>query len=298
MTVAFLDMLCDPGSNEPLSLEGEWLVGRAGHRWRVVEGIPILLPERIDALPGRDAILEASRTRSASYYGDNYGVRGNPERQARRRAVADLLEHAVRPGARILEAGAGPATLADKIQALTDAYVALDLSVENLLAGRQRVGEFDAVVGDLTALPMKASVVDGVVAVGCLEYVAELPQAVSELCRIVRSGGFVLASFANRRSPRRVWDERLVLPAARVRRAVVHGRRGIYSRYLHSAGEIRELFRQSGAEVREVHYLNPGLVGFPLSEVAVVRSLEAKAARHVAAVKRLASEFLVMGWKR
>jgi SAM-dependent methyltransferase len=296
--VAFLDILCGPGSHEPLSLDGEWVVGLAGHRWPVVERIPILLPGGIDALPGRDEILTASRARSTSYYRDNYGGRGNPERQARKCAVMDLLQPMVRRGATILEAGAGPATLAGEIRALTDGYVALDLSLENLLAGRGRVGDFNAVVGDLTALPVRASAVDGVVAVGCLEYVAELPRAIGELCRVVRPGGFVVASFANRRSPRRIWDERIVLPAARLRRAAVHGRDAIYGRHLHTAGDIIELFRHSGAEVSGVHYLNPGLIGFPLSELGFLRIGQTVAARHSAAVSRIASEFLLVACKR
>jgi SAM-dependent methyltransferase/uncharacterized protein YbaR (Trm112 family) len=298
MTDALLDILCSPGSKEPLSLDGEWLTAGAGRRWPLVEGIPVLLPDGVDALPGRGEIVEASRARSVSYYQDNYGMRGNPEREARKRAVTELLGLLVQSETTILEAGSGPATLADEIRALTAGYVALDLSVDNLLAGRERVGDFDAVVGDLTALPVRTSAVGGVVAVGCLEYVAELPRAISELCRIVRPGGFVLASFANRSSPRRIWDERLVLPAARLRRAAVSGRGSIYSRYLHTAGDTAALFRASGAEVRELRFLNPGLIGFPLSELASVRRVQSWAAGRLPKLERLAAEFLVVAWKR
>jgi SAM-dependent methyltransferase/uncharacterized protein YbaR (Trm112 family) len=298
MTAALLDILCSPGSKEPLSLDGEWLTAGDGRRWPLVEGIPVLLPDGVDALPGRGEIVEASRARSASYYQDNYGARGNPEREARKRAVTDLLGRLVRPEATILEAGAGPATLADEIRALTDGYVALDLSVDNLVAGRERVGEVAAVAADLTALPVRTSAVDGVVAVGCLEYVAELPRAIGELCRIVRPGGFVLASFANRTSPRRFWDERLVLPVARLRRAAVSGRGSIYRRYLHTAARTAELFHSSGADVRELRYLNPGLIGYPLSELAFARRAQTWAARRMTTLEQLAAEFLVVAWKR
>jgi ubiquinone/menaquinone biosynthesis C-methylase UbiE/uncharacterized protein YbaR (Trm112 family) len=292
VTTALLEILCDPGSNEPLSRDGDWLVGPGDRRWPVVEGIPLLLPEGVGALPGREAIVEASRARSASYYRDNYGVCGNPERQARMRAVAALLGRLVRPGATILDAGAGPATLADEIRSRAARYVALDLSLENLRAGGERVGELDAVVGDVTALPVRAAAVDGVVAAGCLEYVPELPRAIGELCRVVRPGGFVLASFANRRSPRRIWDERVVLKAARLRGGA------IYRRYLHGADEVTELFRRSGADVSEIRYLNPGLIGFPLSELRVLRSAQAGVARRMAAARRLASEFLLVALRQ
>jgi SAM-dependent methyltransferase/uncharacterized protein YbaR (Trm112 family) len=298
MTDALLDILCSPGSKEPLSLDGEWLTVGAGYRWPLVEGIPVLLPVGVDALPGRGEIVEASRARSASYYQDNYGARGNPEREARKRAVTDLLGLLVQSEMTILEAGSGPATLADEIRALTPGYLALDLSVDNLLAGRERVGEFDAVAGDLTALPLRTSAVDGVVAVGCLEYVPELPLAIGELCRIVRPGGFVLASFANRSSPRRLWDERVILPVARLRRAAVSGRSSIYRRYLHTAAGTAELFRRSGADVRELRYLNPGLIGFPLSELASVRRVQTWAGRRVTILERLAAEFLVVARKQ
>jgi ubiquinone/menaquinone biosynthesis C-methylase UbiE/uncharacterized protein YbaR (Trm112 family) len=297
MTPALLDILCSPGSNEPLSLEGGWLVDSAGRRWPLVEGIPILLPDGVDTLPGRSEIIEASRTRSVSYYQDNYVVSGNSEREVRRCAVTNLLGLLVQRGSTILEVGSGPATLADEIQALTTGYVALDLSLDNLLAGRERIGELDAVVGDLTAMPVSNSAVDVVVAVGCLEYVAELPRAIRELCRVVKPAGVVIASFANRRSPRRFWDERVILPAVRLLRSKRNSG-SIYRRYLHAAGDIAELFRDSDTAVRELRYLNPGLLGFPLSELASLRRVQTIAARRVPTLGRLGSEFLIVASKR
>src|SRR5207248_813222 len=150
--------------------------GGSGRRYPVQERIPILLPD-VDE-PAVRSQITAYLTRGASYYRDNYGG-ANPQRDARLGLVTDLLEGLVRPGADVLEAGAGPAVLAEPIRELTQRYVALDLSLDNLLAGRERAGDFAAVVGTLTALPFRDGAFDVVLAIGCLEYVPDLERALS-----------------------------------------------------------------------------------------------------------------------
>jgi ubiquinone/menaquinone biosynthesis C-methylase UbiE len=266
-------------------------------RYQIEDGIPLLVADSDATAVERAAdhrIAEAFRRRSVSYFADNYEGRGNPERLARHALVKQRLEGLVAPGTKILEAGAGPAVLADEIRGLTSGYVALDLSWENLLAGRRRVGDVDAVVGDLTAMPFKDGVFEGVVAVGCLEYVADTELALCELTRVTKPDGFVLATFANRRSPRRWWDELVVNPLSRARRAIA-GRAGeSYRRRLHGARSVQRLFEASGARVTDLLYLNPGLVGHPLSAIPLVGRAEEELVRRIPPLRRTASELLVV----
>jgi SAM-dependent methyltransferase len=57
------------------------------------------------------------------------------------------------------------------------------------------------VVGDANALPFASGSFDAAVAVTLLEFVADPPAAVAEMCRVVRSGGRVVIGALNPRSP-------------------------------------------------------------------------------------------------
>jgi ubiquinone/menaquinone biosynthesis C-methylase UbiE len=261
--------------------------GELGDR-EVVDGIPVLLPP--GAARGRSEIVEAFRERSTTYYGANYEPGANPERERRQELVVELLRSVARPGDTVLDAGAGPAVLAEPARSLGLAYVALDLSLDNLRAGRTRIGDLDAVVGDLTAIPVKTGAVDGAVAIGSLEYVPNLAAAVAELCRVVRPGGFLVATFANARSPRRRWDETVVAPAIRLRAALRGTSGSTYRRYLSEVGTVTKILDRGGADVREVRYVTAGLVGYPLSQLALARRLDFP--------ERLRSEFVVVARRR
>jgi 2-polyprenyl-6-hydroxyphenyl methylase/3-demethylubiquinone-9 3-methyltransferase len=292
---ALRSILCAPGSGSELSPGDEALVGPDGSRFAIVSGIPILLPP--GDRRGRREIIEASRERSSTYYQSNYAAGGNPQRERRQALVVALLSSLARPGTTVLDVGAGPAVLAEPARALGLEYVALDLSLANLLAGRGRVSQLDALVADAVAIPVKPDAVDGVVAVGSLEYVPEITRAVAELCRVVRPGGFVIASFANARSPRRWWDELVVRRAIGLRATMRRERGRTYRRYLSNANAVVSLFARCGAEVRGVQYLTPGLAGYPLSELRVVRGIdEALTARLPRLVQRR-SEFVVVARK-
>jgi SAM-dependent methyltransferase len=204
----------------------------------------------------------------------------------------------VGPDTVVLEAGAGPAVLGEVLRARAATYVALDLSLDNLVAARERIGEFAGVVGDLTALPIADNAFDGTAAIGCLEYVPDLEAAVGELCRVTAPGGFILASFANRDSPRRWWDEAVIHRLSRLRRR----RRGeggsVYRRRLTSRSEASELLGRGGANVERVELLNPGLIGYPLSRSAHIRRMEEGLARRSGAARARASELIVLARKR
>jgi ubiquinone/menaquinone biosynthesis C-methylase UbiE len=295
-----LGMLRSPLTQEPLRLR-DGLLGSSTERYPVVDSIPILLPPRAPKrTPQRvgsteEEIIEAFRERSSSYFRDNYqsSAPGARDRQRRHALVSSLLRNLVGPGLTVLEAGSGPAVLATDVTGLGANHVALDLSHENLVAARERLGEVRAVVGSLTALPFASKSCDVVTAIGCLEYVPAMGLAIRELTRVCRPDGFIVASFANRHSPRRWWDELLVHPAARLK-SRLGGDQATYGRHLVSRDAVRRMFETAGATVFDERSLNGGLLGFPMSERTSIQRLERLIHAWSPRARMASSEFVVI----
>ncbi len=108
-----------------------------------------------------------------------------------------ILEGYVRPGDRVLDAGAGPGRFTLEMLRLGAHVTALDISQGQLELLQARVPDVEAVVGDITDLSrfpddsFDATVCFG----GPLSYVVDRAErAVAELARVTRSGGHVLVS--------------------------------------------------------------------------------------------------------
>ena len=244
-----LELLCCPVGRDRLHAEDGHLVSVSLRRYPVRDGIPVLLPSGAEDA-ALASIVEAFRNRASSYYADNYAENRNPSRARRLQIVAKLLAEHSRPGERLLDVGAGPAILAEIARELSLDYVALDPSLENLLEGRERVGDLSGVVGTATALPIRDRSFDMVVALGCLEYVAELGRALSEICRVLPPDGVLLASFANAHNLRRRFDEAVTHRLWRLKERVSRRGRSIYRRHLWSEDDVRHLLAELGFSVQ------------------------------------------------
>jgi ubiquinone/menaquinone biosynthesis C-methylase UbiE/uncharacterized protein YbaR (Trm112 family) len=296
-----VDMLRCPISHEPLIQDGVDALRtqsvRHPVRYRIIEGIPVLLaPEPPYGGEQTGAIISAFATRAQTYFQENYASGANPDREHRRERVASLLAARLTPGALVLDAGAGPAIFRDVIEGGRGRYLALDLSVSNLLAGRARDGAFDSVVASITAMPFADNVVDGVLAIGCLEYVPDWRKGIREIVRITRPGGFIIATFPNSASPRRLWDEAVIHPISRARQR----RHGlgirVYRRSLMRVSLVARELSAAGARPEIIEYLNPGLFGYPLSNSALLSALQRRLLPRLTSGP-LASEFVIAAVK-
>jgi SAM-dependent methyltransferase len=108
-----------------------------------------------------------------------------------------MLEGYVRPGDRVLDAGAGPGRFTLELLRLGAHVTALDISPGQLELLRARVPDVEATLGDITDLsrfPDDAFDV-AVCFGGPLSYVLDRAErAVAELARVTRPGGHVLVS--------------------------------------------------------------------------------------------------------
>jgi ubiquinone/menaquinone biosynthesis C-methylase UbiE len=140
--------------------------------------------------------------RAAAYY-DAFGEKEWNRFEEGRTPAAGLdihvrfLERFVRPGDRVLDAGAGPGRFALELVRLGAEVVALDISPQQLDLLKQRLPDIETVVGDVVDLgrfpdgSFEVTVCYG----GPLSYVLDrAEEALAELVRVTRPGGHVLAS--------------------------------------------------------------------------------------------------------
>jgi SAM-dependent methyltransferase len=108
-----------------------------------------------------------------------------------------MIEGYVRPGDRVLDAGAGPGRFTLELLRLGADVTALDISPGQLELLRARVPDVDAALGDVTDLSRFGDDVFDVTVCfgGPLSYVLDRAEdAVAELARVTRPGGHVLVS--------------------------------------------------------------------------------------------------------
>jgi SAM-dependent methyltransferase len=141
-------------------------------------------------------------SRAAGYF-DDYGERewerfenGTTPRPSMTTHTR-MLEGYVRPGDRVLDAGAGPGRFTLEMLRLGAHVTALDISPGQLELLRARVPDVEAVIGDITELSQFPD--DGFDVTVCyggpLSYVADRAErAAAELARVTKPGGHVLAS--------------------------------------------------------------------------------------------------------
>jgi SAM-dependent methyltransferase len=106
----------------------------------------------------------------------------------------DLVFEAVREAAprRVLEVGGGPGELAERIgRELRCEVTMLDVAPRMVELARGR--GVDAIVGDVQALPFEDGSFDVAVAAWMLYHVPDLERGLSELARVLRPGGRLVA---------------------------------------------------------------------------------------------------------
>jgi SAM-dependent methyltransferase len=72
-------------------------------------------------------------------------------------------------------------------------------------------------VGRIEEMPFDDASFDVVLAMGSLEYVARIDQAITEIARVTRPGGLAVVTMQNRWSPYRLWDLKIWSPLERRR---------------------------------------------------------------------------------
>ena len=110
-----------------------------------------------------------------------------------RRATRALL--ALQPGERVLDIGSGPGFLADEMAAEVGpegAVHGVDPSESMLAIARRRGTAVQYALGDAVSLPFEDQTFDAAIATQVYEYVPDMPAALAEARRVLKSGGRLL----------------------------------------------------------------------------------------------------------
>jgi len=111
------------------------------------------------------------------------------------RCIADLAH-----GADVLEVGCGTGLILSRLVTMARSVTGADLSAEMLGLATPRVPS--VVQADATRLPFADGTFDLVVSFKVLAHIRDVEDAVSEMARVLRPGGYMALEFYNRRSLR------------------------------------------------------------------------------------------------
>jgi SAM-dependent methyltransferase len=196
-----------------------------------------------------------------------------------------LIEMLGKGSGKVLDIGCGPAVMTREILDLGWGYDGVDISEAMIEEARGRfAGEPRAnfAVGPVERIAAADGAYDAVVAMGLVEYLADDAVAIREMARVTKSGGRLLISLPNWWSPVRMWDRWILVPLARLVRAVLGRKRTelnvLHREYLPSG--YRDLLKGDGLEpVRTVAYNfrvlpRPLDTWFPRLSVASAKAFE------------------------
>lgn len=131
------------------------------------------------------------------------------------------------PGAEVLEVGCGTGLILERIARRSARAVGIDLSPGMLERARER--GLDVHEASATALPFSDASFDLVCSFKVLAHVPDIDVALSEMARVTRPGGRVVAEFYNSRSIRHLVKR--LKPATRIGAATATTDEDVYTRY-------------------------------------------------------------------
>ena len=167
--------------------------------------------------------------------------RGNLQTNLEFLAQTDLL----RPEDRILEIGCGIGTIVNELSSKGNDIVGIDISGEAIEYGRKKYGDIRLETQAAETLPYEDESFEVVLSFDLFEHIAAIDKHISEVRRVLRSGGYYLFQTPNKCS--NIIYETLWTKSLQWRR---------YHPSLHSPGQLRRRMARHGFETRFVK-MNP-----------------------------------------
>src|SRR6185503_3105013 len=197
---------------------------RRSRRGSQLSRTPSLGPSRHCTL----GALQMARLDNRAYYDDFAGWYERERHQPYHRMLDDLevgLVERYATGKDVLEVGCGTGLILDRVHQFARSAAGIDLSGGMLRRAAER--GLAVAQASATALPFADASVDVAYSFKVLANIPPIAEAIAEMARVVRPGGWVLAEFYNARSIRRL------VKAIKPPTAVSHSNHdeAVYTRY-------------------------------------------------------------------
>ena len=209
------------------------------------------------ATPGSAATrgVQAFFDATSSEYDRGYASGGSKGRVLRRRAEVAARMLGDRPGD-VLDAGMGGGVLLAELDRLGWRVTGIDIAPAMVARARERMPHAaDRLLqASIDELPFAHGSFDAVVVTGVLEYAAhDLDGAVSELARVLRPGGALVASFPNYGALATRWRAHVHYPLVRFAKKLLRSRRPAPLRMpLVPFSQFRTVLEQHGLGIETV----------------------------------------------
>ena len=125
---------------------------------------------------------------------------------SRQRFALQMVEAAIPPSAKILDAGCGSGVTAARLMERGYAVWGIDLAEPMIRQARELCGSDQFGVGDIEHIPFADNTFDVVVSLGVIEYLESDEQALREILRVLRPGGRAVVAIPSGSSPLRRLD--------------------------------------------------------------------------------------------
>lgn len=241
--------------------------------------------QHLEAAIRHTALFDAEAPRYDAAY-DQPTTPGGYALRTRLDAVLRALDRS--PG-EVLDVGTGPGRLCAELAGRGWTISGIDRSSEMIARARARVpaAAHRLLEGDLRRLPFADGSFDAVVASGVLEYVPERAAALTELARVLRSGGTAALTMPNPLALQATWRRVFVYPASRAVKRLLPGSRPAPARRRRPPRPrvFRRMLEAAGLRVESLVYTNYLVLPWPLdgllprTAVRVARRLEGRLPR-------------------
>jgi ubiquinone/menaquinone biosynthesis C-methylase UbiE len=125
---------------------------------------------------------------------------------SRQRLALEMVEAAIPPSSRILDAGCGSGVMAAKLMQRGYAVWGIDLAEPMIRHARELCGSDQFAVGDIEHMPFPDSTFEVVVTLGVIEYLESDEPALREIRRVLKPGGQAVIAIPSGSSPLRRMD--------------------------------------------------------------------------------------------